>query len=140
MISGCLLLQSLKGHSIFYYQICFLAKISIFFSYPNSCGLPVIISSTEAKLMLPVLPPPPFFFTWSFHVKSGAMFSRTRRTVRVIGWIVASIMMAGIWWTHCFTFNPIFTWCSIWPAKKTLGVTNLHFQEKQYNSDFQIGF
>lgn len=116
------------------------SKNKCFLKNPKSYGQAVIISFTETKLMLPFLPPAPSVFTWSFQVKSGATFSRTRSTVRVIGWIVASMMMEGIWWTHCFTFNPIFTWCSIWPAKKTSGVTNLHFQEKAHNSDFQIGF
>lgn len=69
----------------------------------------------------------PFIFTWSFHEKSGVMFSLTRSTVRVIGWIVASIVMEGIWWTHCLTFKPIFTWCSMWPVKKTSGVNKFAF-------------
>lgn len=52
-------------------------------------------------------------FTWSFQRKSGVMARRTRRTVRVMGWMLASIVMAGIWWTHCLTEEPTLTWCSM---------------------------
>lgn len=52
-------------------------------------------------------------FTWSFQRKSGVTTRRTRRTVRVMGWMLASIVMAGIWWTHCLTVEPTLTWCSM---------------------------
>lgn len=58
-------------------------------------------------------------FTWSFQRKSGVMMRRTRSTVRVIGWMLASMVIEGIWWTHCLTDNPMLTWCSMWPGNKT---------------------
>lgn len=61
--------------------------------------------------------------TWSFQRKSGVTRRRTRRTVRVIGWMVASIVIEGIWWTHCLTDNPTLTWCSMWPGNNTPTLT-----------------